>query len=331
MPLSPKESGKLIAELSKHVQINSEGIKELGNKIVQRANQGKVSVHNFSQNGIHPKSWNPNALDWLFVVDTLNFCFWHVDGEVKWKVDNQSGYFALCAAINRAVKEGIDILNPNYYSTITKEQLQHVLRSDTKTKLQLLDERVECLHSSGLSLIENFEGSFRNCVEQAENSAVQLLELIVKNFKCFQDEAIYQGHVVSLYKRAQILVGDVWACFKGKGLGRFDDIDEMTMFPDYRIPQTLLFFNVFEYSDELMNLLRAEMPLKNGSEMEVEIRGCSIHAVTLLTEYVKQRVKPDRKVNAILLDHFLWDYRRNHSNQINHKNLPFHKTFCIFY
>jgi hypothetical protein len=39
---------------------------------------------------------------------------------------------------------------------------------------------------------------------------------------------------VSLHKRAQILIGDIWACFQGEGLGAFDDIDTITMFADYR-------------------------------------------------------------------------------------------------
>ena len=39
---------------------------------------------------------------------------------------------------------------------------------------------------------------------------------------------------VSFYKRAQILVADIWACFEGKDLGAFDDIDSITMFADYR-------------------------------------------------------------------------------------------------
>lgn len=39
---------------------------------------------------------------------------------------------------------------------------------------------------------------------------------------------------VSLYKRAQILVADIWACFEGQGHGRFADIDTLTMFADYR-------------------------------------------------------------------------------------------------
>jgi len=39
---------------------------------------------------------------------------------------------------------------------------------------------------------------------------------------------------VSCYKRAQILIADIWACCEGQGLGAFDDIDSITMFADYR-------------------------------------------------------------------------------------------------
>jgi len=39
---------------------------------------------------------------------------------------------------------------------------------------------------------------------------------------------------VSFWKRCQILVGDIWACYEGKGLGYFQDIDSLTMFADYR-------------------------------------------------------------------------------------------------
>ena len=40
--------------------------------------------------------------------------------------------------------------------------------------------------------------------------------------------------LVLILKRAQILVADIWGCYQGQGLGQFDDIDELTMFADYR-------------------------------------------------------------------------------------------------
>lgn len=236
----------------------------------------------------------------------------------------------MCAAINRALKEKVDILNPKFYSTITEEQLKKILRSDTKVDVPLVSERVKCLHEVGSVLLENFEGSFKNVIENAENSAKILLNLIVDNFKCFKDEAIFKNQRVSFYKRAQILVGDIWACFQGQGIGCFKDLDEITMFADYRIPQTFLWYGIFEYSEELNKKLKENSIFQNGDIEEQEIRGCSIHAVELLKEYVNNKLK-EKKINSILIDHFLWDFRRNHAKEIENKGLPFHKVFSIYY
>lgn len=221
-------------------------------------------------------------------------------------------------------------MNPKFYAEITEKDLAKVFRSDNDVSIPLFSDRVKCLHEVGNVLLENFDGSFENVVKKADNSAVTLLDLIVNNFKCFRDEATYKDNKVSLYKRAQILVGDIWACFKNEGIGHFNDIGEITMFADYRIPQTLLYYGVFEYSDELLKKLQEDKTLENGEEDEVEIRACSIHAVELLREYAAKKLK-DKEINAILIDHFLWDFRREHNEEILEKKLPFHKTFSVYY
>nr|CAH7718700.1 unnamed protein product [Callosobruchus chinensis] len=273
MVFSPKEGAKIVASKAKHVKIEEEGIKKLGDRIVEEITSGKLSPENFSQVEVHPSPDEPWALDWLFVVDTLNFCF----GIMKMKKD-----------------------------------------------------RVKCLHEVGNALLEKFEGSFKNAVKQCNNNAEKLLQLIVNNFSCFRDEADYQGERIAIYKRAQILIGDIWACFKNKGIGYFEDIDKITAFADYRIPQSLLWFEAFEYSKELNEKLKNNVVLKNGDEEEVEIRACTIHAVELVKEYVNSKLD-DKKANSILIDHFLWDFRRHNSKQILEKGLPFHKTFSIYY
>lgn len=40
----------------------------------------------------------------------------------------------------------------------------------------------------------------------------------------------FEGKTIRFYKRVQILVADLWACFGGESYGRFEDIDEITMF-----------------------------------------------------------------------------------------------------
>jgi hypothetical protein len=103
-----------------------------------------------------------------------------------------------------------------------------------------------------------FNSSFIYLVSQAQNSAVNLLNILTSNFPNFQDHAIYKGHQIHFYKRAQILIGDIWAHFRGKGPGEFKDIDQLTMFADYRVPQTLRHWGVLKYSEELERIILAK-------------------------------------------------------------------------
>lgn len=109
-------------------------------------------------------------------------------------------------------------------------------------------------------------GNFVNCILEANHSAQKLLEIISENFFHFRDESMYRnqtgnintwhsqcffntlhcmlkyclltyfinGFTVAIYKRAQILIADIWSSFRGSGFGKFYDIDTLTMFADYR-------------------------------------------------------------------------------------------------
>lgn len=136
------------------------------------------------------------------------------------------------------------MLNPEVYQTVTEEQLRHIFRSHTAEPIPLFDERLNALRCAGKTLLENFDGSFKNALSSCENSAAKLLKLLCDYFPSFRDYSIYKGKhgiyfrsfifSVSFLKRAQILIGDLWYCFEGKGLGYFHDIDEITAFADYR-------------------------------------------------------------------------------------------------
>jgi hypothetical protein len=272
--LNPKESGEFIVKHAKYLEVNELGIKNLANQIIEAIVSGALDIKNFSQHEFHPKPDDPKALNWIFLIDTLNFCFWTKgDQPNKWKVDGQTGYFALCAAINRAMKEGIDVTNPSFLSKISLKELEKILLGDDfETKAPLLKERIKCLHQVSSKLLEKYDGNFENVVKAAEGSAQKLLRLIVDDFPCFRDEAVFNGQKVSIYKRAQILVGDVYACYQGKGLGHFEDINEtITMFADYRVPQVLVHFGSLIYKDELMNDLKSDKLLENGEPKEVEV------------------------------------------------------------
>ncbi|XP_038054260.1 queuosine salvage protein-like [Patiria miniata] len=337
-PLLPRESGRLIASKSQDVTISEDGATDVANMIFKSLKKNEYSVEAWKQHDLHPKLMTKETVDWIFVLDTLNFSFWSEANDKRFLVDYRgslhSGYWALCAAINRALDENIPITSASYYSRITVDQLRHIFRSATDTDIPLLDKRLEHLHEAGTVLLEKFEGSFVNCISQCDRKASKLLHLITENFPSYRDVAMFEGAAVSLYKRAQILIADIWACFEGKSYGEFIDIDVLTMFADYRVPQVLNYFEVIRYSPRLHEILQSGRLFTPGERLEVEIRGCSIWAVELIRQELKSLMAEDSSLsgltlNSIIIDFYLWDYSKDHWRDMQH--VPIHKIRSTFY
>ncbi|KAJ1971417.1 hypothetical protein H4R34_005752 [Dimargaris verticillata] len=211
----------------------------------------------------------------------------------------------------------------------------HIFRSETNEPIPLMAQRLRHIREAGEVLQRLYHGSFVHCVTAANHQALALLSLVTRDFASFRDEAYFHDRPVQFYKRAQILIADIWACCEGQGLGLFLDIDEITMFADYRVPQALVYFGVLEYSPNLLKLLRNPTTrLAPGSQHEMEIRGSSIWAV----EQVCQRIRtkwatvPGMSpitVNPVLIDFYLWDLAKDHQEEMAH--IPIHLTRSPFY
>ncbi|XP_066431550.1 queuosine 5'-phosphate N-glycosylase/hydrolase-like [Eleutherodactylus coqui] len=338
-PLSPRATGKFITENSKDVSVDMEGVRSLAEKLFQKIGRKEITLRGWkSLHELNPLGCGGDAVNWVFFADTLNFSFWAEQEDkkflVKYKGKEYSGYWSFCAAMNRALDEGIPLTIASYYANITMDQLKHVLRSDSDFPIPMIEERLEILHQTGKILLEKFGGSFLNCVKMSEKSAEKLLRLVVENFPSYRDEGVFQGQKVAFYKRAQILVGDTWGVLEGQNDGCFHDIDKITMFADYRIPQALVHFGAMRYSDDLLKKLKKGWLFKNGDREEMEIRGCSIWAVELVCEHLRELFekngeKMSKEINPVLIDHFLWDYARDYREAI--KEVPFHRVRCIYY
>ena len=228
------------------------------------------------------------------------------------------------------------ITRPEYYKSLTVEDARRIFRSANETELPLIERRVAHLREAGKILSKHFDNSVGNLISTCNQSAVTLVRKIVSLFSSFRDEAFYNGKQVSFYKRAQIFVADVWACFEGGKYGHFNDIAELTMFADYRVPQCLQFLGILKYSADLQRKVEKEEELQAGSEEEVEIRGCSIHAVECLlnTMHKNGNIIEDlnfdkSKLNSIIIDYYLWDYATMNSDEM--MKFPEHRTRTNFY
>ena len=101
------------------------------------------------------------------------------------------------------------------------------------------------------------------------------MNTLARDIACFRDEHPFPGRrkPVRLLKRAQIFVADIWACFNGESWGAFRDIDKITMFADYRVPQILASLGCIGYSPPLQQLIAEGAVLESGTVFEMQLRG----------------------------------------------------------
>jgi hypothetical protein len=263
---------------------------------------------------------------WIFVLDTLNHCFWPEKGEVTWTVTydgkRYSGYWGLAAALKRAFEDGIPITSAEYLAGIRGADLELMFAGDGD--IPLFDERLRNLREAGRAIISLWDGDIVHLLESCGGSAVRAVRTVVGSFPSFRDEAVYKGEKVCFWKRAQIFVSDVHAAFNGTGPGSFTDIDRLTAFADYKLPQVLRKLEIISYDPFLAERIDMLHSLEAGCEEEVEIRAATICAVEALRDGFRRAGLP---VNSARVDNWLWRL-----GQIEgFRGKPYHRCRTIFY
>ena len=117
---------------------------------------------------------------------------------------------------------------------------------------------------------------------------------------------------------------DLFGAFNGNKWGRFSDLDSLTAFADYKLPQVLRHLGVLRYEDALAKKVDQKTLIVAGSPEEVEIRANTIWAVELIRQELHAMGNP---LNAFEIDWILW----NLGQYDRHGIKPYHRTITIFY
>lgn len=247
----------------------------------------------------------------------------------------------------------------------------------TSVVYELPDMQIRCqlLNELGKGLLEQHGGSALQMISKANQSADALVRIIMDTFPGFRDyvdtDASGEWETVKasltaihLHKRAQIATADIWAA-----LGRcndqsvqttntanpehaklftcchFTDMDAVTTFPDYRVPQILRHVAVLRYGSQLANLIDNQLELEKSGMDEVSIRASTVVAVEELVHRVKKQLasislegttldrnnlqKLSDDVSAVTIDWYLWQKgeRLDRANQLE----PHHRVRTTFY
>jgi hypothetical protein len=317
-PLFPRirEAAAEVARRARHVRIENEALEELAGLLArERPSQPSLDP---GQRGLGSEA---NTVAFVLTLNAINFgsgWFPHLA-----KRGGLSGYLTIAGALReRFEREG-----PWSAAELAQLSAADCARSFGQTLAPPVSELMElfaqALRDLGSFLAREHRGRFAGPVEEARGSAEQLVRTLAR-MPLYRDVARYEGFEVPFYKRAQITCSDLAEALRGRGLGQFRDIDELTLFADNLVPHVLRSFGVLLYSPDLAKRIDAEELIPSGSAEEVEIRGVALHAVERLAGSCARRGwrAPPRR-----LDHLLWS--RGQSPRV--KARPRHRTRCPYY
>lgn len=320
-------STKFVVKNARHVKINQKSVCDLAYWIATCGLWGnELAYPAETRSVVSPGNSPKEKLEFLFILDSINFCFW--SKKEKWSITRDGnkhfGSVGAAHAIKKFFEQNPKKANLMYFSLISYKEFCSIF--DGEGELMLLKERWKCVRELCKRLLERYNGDVVEFVESAHKKAASLLEKIYLTLPYFADihayEELYgERKRVWFLKRAQLLIADIWGAFEGKGIGCFHDIEYLTAFADYKVPQILhseKYYRVLEYAPELEEKIKNKIELGAGSKEEVEIRACAVQAVENIVEEIArfggQRVYP------VTIDRILWYWSRQEFD------IPHHRT-----
>lgn len=243
----------------------------------------------------------------ILCVDSVNFCFWPYDQEFEYD-DLIKGF-----------RDNLNIITASLLQNLTVDHLVEL--KFFPIGFPLIDERCRSLNDLGYFIANELGNDLASIVKY---DCLQFANLLIKNLPTFRDEAIYKGKQVFMYKRAQICAADLYSALKEKNI-ILSNANQLTMFPDYRVPQILNELKILNYTDDINNKIKQKEQILAQSEDEIEIRLMTVYAV----EEIKKIIKEEKGIELLSLevDYLLW----NEGEKLRKDIVNHHRTLTIFY
>ncbi len=265
---------------------------------------------------------------WVLLVDCLNFCFW-TESPAPWVIEYQDRpwrrYLALRAALLRAVEQDRAWLTPQRWSSATARELEGVFAGRGRDpahrgRIPMFDHRVRVVNETGRVVLACYGGEPVHLVEQAGYHAAAVAARLADEFESFRDVHRYRDIDVPILKRAQIFAADLAGTWAANGGPRITELESLTAFADYRIPQVLRHLGILVLDAGFEARIEAGRLIPGSSDEEIELRTCSIWAVEEMCRALKAR--QDVEIPAWTLDEYLWERSHDPEVSVQHHRTP---------
>lgn len=325
VPNSIRESAQYVYAHADDVTINDAALETLAVLVEERLALGIDNLETaFGTTGSLEKDCNI-----IFFETACNFYFWAQDETKRWKIQHDGettgGWYGLVAAFKRALADDRPMYDTRYMASLSMEEASEIFIGIHNIQIPLLERRVGNIIEAARFLNEKHNGSCYEFFMSCDFSAPRIAEAITRNLASFRDGAWYKDQWVWIQKRAQILPSDLAQLSANYPDFQIKDLNELTIFADYRLPQVLRHYGALTYSDDLANRINTRQIIPSGSPEEVEIRAATLIACDRLKELC-----PTLKLSDIDLGLWLLSQDNREENDMSGMK-PHHLTPGYFY
>ena len=322
IPTHIHDSTEFVMQHALDVSIDPTNIREILSPIQKRFAQGFDTVEDaFGSTGDKEKDINL-----VYFETAANFCFWSQNPSNKWVIEHNGsssgGWYGLRNAFARALDNGIPVYDAAFMSELTLSQAADIFRGQNDVQIPLLEWRLNNIVEAATFLLGEHDGQAENFLAACNYDAPTIAYEIARKLDSYRDGGWYKNNWVWLLKRAQILPNDLAQLTQKYPDFTINNLDKVTIFADYRLPQILRHYGVLKYSEKLSTIVDNKKLLPHGSSMEIEIRAATIVACQQISKLLPGMATAD-------IDVSLWLLSQDMRNDPTLK--PHHFTYSYFY
>lgn len=256
-----------------------------------------ISLPAWNFEGFYPQSDNFEEMCLFYLVfNSINYCFFDEYGS-RFSDGDVHG----SSLVSKKLTVAWDtIKDPHFLQNVDENYLLSEL-FPAESPIPMVKERTEALREVGRFIVNNPDFSFSTFFRKYKQNAYFVSQAIPHHLPTWRDP---------FFKRAQLFVGMVY--------GRFQDwtqlpinsgLEDLTVFADYRVPQTMHAMGIIRPGLDLDNALRHEVLIESQTRLELEIRAATVAGADQLLHFLRH-YRGDPSLNALHVDYILWSAAR---------------------
>ena len=308
-----------VRELSNHMMRNPQYlamVPERAARIAELMKDFKFELPTWDFPPFYPQdqSFEDMCLYYL-VFNSINYCYFD---EYDRRFEDGKNRSSTLAGL-RITENWEQMKDPQFLAQVDETYLLGELFK-AENPISLVKERAAAFREIGTFLLANPDFTFEKFFTKYQNNAYFVSQVLPTYLPTWRDP---------FFKRAQLFVGMVQGKFEHFDKG----LEDITVFADYRVPQTLHSMGVIRYGASLLSTIGSNELIPYGTRRELEIRAATIVGTDMLTAHLNEY--HGGELNVLHTDYLLWSAMRKRDSLpegiMNLVDMPHHRTMTTDY